>query len=142
MKTFVCTCGTSIITKRSINIDRFKQKSLTDWDEFKNDIDAIYWRVMESLEKISLPRDLNDTSAEIKSLIKMGLQPDDGIILITTDTIDGKLCAEIIRDFLSDRKILPSNQVEIKPIIGLQASDGYKFEKEGLKKSSFVLCQF
>lgn len=133
MKTFICTCGTSIISKSGINIDRFKNRPLSDSKNFESDIETVRECVFEKLLKLKLPDDINDTSAEIKSLMKMGIKYDDRVILISTDTIDGKLCAELVRDFLHEKRILNINQIEIKVISGLQALDGCKFEKEGLK---------
>lgn len=133
MKTYICTCGTSIISKSGINIDRLKHRPIFDMNELDADIEATRDRVLDSLERLSLPRDINDTSAEIKSLIKMGVQSDDRVILISSDTIDGKLSAELVKDFLHYSKVLASSQVEIKTISGLQALDGSNFQKAGLK---------
>lgn len=131
MKTYICTCGTSIISKSGINIERLKHRPVSDEKELEGEIEAVRDRVFDSLAKLSLPSGLNDTSAEIKSLVKMGVQSDDRIILISSDTIDGKLCAEIVKDFLVKNTIC--RDVDIEIISGLQAKDGKTFRGDGLK---------
>lgn len=133
MKTYGCTCGTSIATKRKIKLDRFLDVPLSKWNELKGEVEAAKYQIAEELSGIKLPRDLDDTSAEIKSLVKMGLDKDDSVILISSDTIDGKLCAESVRDFLVEHKLISRPSVQIKEIVGLQAADGTRFQKEGLK---------
>jgi len=133
MKTFVCTCGTSIITKRAIRIDRIKDKPLTKWNEFEEEIEAIRDKVIDELSRIKLPEGLDNTSAEIKSLVKMGATKDDRVVLVCTDLIDGKLCGELVKYFLEKRKIIEDCPVEIKVVEGLQASNGVKFVRTGLK---------
>jgi|GEM_PF-1986335 len=133
MKTYFCTCGTSIATKQNINLERFLDKPLSEWSERKEEIEAVQSQIDEGLQYINLPRDLNNTSAEIKSLIKMDLDRDDQIILVSSDTIDGRLCAECVRDFLIENDLCCKDLIQIKEINGLQATDGARFQREGLK---------
>jgi putative CRISPR-associated protein (TIGR02619 family) len=131
MKTYICTSGTSILTKSGINIERFQNVPLFRWNDHEDDIVAVRDRVSESLDRLSIPAQLDDTSAEIKSLIKMEINPNDRVILIASDTIDGKLSAELAQTFLTEREICL--EVEIKVIRGLQAIDASLFQREGLK---------
>lgn len=133
MKTYICTCGTSIATKKRINLDRFIDIPLSGWDEKKEQIDAVKRQIEDGLKNVSPQSDLDDTSAEIKSLVKMGLEKNDQVILITSDTIDGKLCGEAVKKFLITMGLSTEGSVQVKAIEGLQASDGVRFKKEGLK---------
>ncbi|MFH1581743.1 MAG: putative CRISPR-associated protein [Pseudomonadota bacterium] len=133
MKTYICTCGTSIATKKGINLDRFLDLPLMEWNERKEEIEAVKDRIAEELSGINLPAGIDDTSAEIKSLVKMGFDKNDTVILITSDTIDGKLCAEAVLSFLVEHGLSSEGLVQIKEIAGLQALDGARFQKEGLK---------
>lgn len=133
MKTYICTCGTSISTKRGINLDRFLNADLSVWKKMKDDIEAVKDRVSEELCRINFPKELDETSAEIKSLVKMQLDKNDTVILISSDTVDGKLCAELVRSFLIERGICSDGSIQIKEIQGLQATDGTKFQRDGLK---------
>ena len=131
MKTFVCTSGTSILTKSGINIERFRNVPLSRWKEHEDDIAAVRDRVSESLERLRVPAQLDDTSAEIKSLVKMGVKPEDRVVLIASDTVDGRLSAELVETFLAEREIC--TEVDIRVVEGLQAIDGGLFRREGLK---------
>ncbi len=131
MKTYICTCGISILTKSGLNIERFRNVPLSGWNQHQDDILAMRDRVSEILERLRVPEQLDDISAEIKSLVKMGVKLDDRIILIASDTVDCKLCAELVQSFLTDREIC--SDVRIKVIKGLQAIDGGLFQREGLK---------
>jgi len=139
MTTYICTCGTSIITKRNIDFEKIKGIPLTQWEKYGTDIELIKEQVLSELQNISLPQDLNDTSAEIKSLIKMGLKPNDKVILISTYTIDGKLGAELVREFLISKKLIAKGNIQIK---GLQANDGKKFANEGIKNLLSSLIKY
>jgi len=142
MTTYICTCGTSIITKRNIDFEKIKGIPLTQWEKYGTDIELIKEQVLSELQNISLSQDLNDTSAEIKSLIKMGLKPNDKVILISTYTIDGKLGAELVREFLISKKLIAKGNIQIKEIKGLQANDGKKFANEGIKNLLSSLIKY
>ncbi len=142
MTTYVCTCGTSIATKQVINLERFIEMPLSEWSENKHYIEAIKFQIKNRLSSIKLSSNLDDTSAEIKSLVKMGLKKEDEVILISSDTIDGKLCAESVKEFLIEHQLVSENSVKIKEITGLQSVDGKKFEKQGLKNLLTYLISF
>jgi putative CRISPR-associated protein (TIGR02619 family) len=133
LKTYVCTCGTSIVANSGITLDRLKHLPISEWTDRKDDIEAVRDSVCDSLARLSLPRDLNDTSAEIKGLVKMGITQADRVILIASDTVEGRLSAELVKEFLKERELSSKGQVEIKTIAGLQATDGAVFQREGLK---------
>jgi len=136
MITYICTCGTSIITNRNINTERIDNLPLSKAEEVKEDIEIIKDQVLERLDAIS---DFNEISAEIKSLLKMGIKPEDKAILISTDTIDGNLSAELIKEFLISKRI---SNVQIKVINGLQACDGKLFSSQGIKELISYLISF
>jgi putative CRISPR-associated protein (TIGR02619 family) len=133
MKTYVCTCGTSIATKQGISLERFLNAPMSEWAENKDYIEAVKYQIRDRLAGVQLSKNLDDTSAEIKSLVKMGLEKEDEVILISSNTIDGRLCAESVKEFLIDHQLISENSVKIKEIPGLQAADGKKFQKQGLK---------
>lgn len=142
MKTFVCTCGTSVLTKRTINIDDITSVSLSRWKELQDDIDSIRDRTVETLSLLDISRNINETSAEIKSLVKMGLGKNDTVILLSTDTIDGKLSAEIVKWYLSQNSLCDEQCIQIEVIEGLQAKDGQRFRKTGLINLFNLLIRF
>ncbi|OKY76860.1 MAG: hypothetical protein BM485_02010 [Desulfobulbaceae bacterium DB1] len=142
MKTYLCTCGVSVLVKRRMDFDRLRHVPLSERAKFETEINALKDRALDALELLRLPGDLNETSAEIKSLVRMNVSRDDKVELIATDTLDGRLCAEIVRDFLVERNICPAESVRIENIVGLQATDGLKFRKEGLKNLFDYLLRF
>ena len=139
IKTYICTCGTSIITNRNIDIQRIKNIPLKDAKKIELEIEIIKDQVMEQLDGIS---DFGEVSAEVKSLMKMKVKPDDKVILISTDTINGTLSAELVKDFLVSKNIVLDHNVKIKVIEGLQAYDGKRFSKYGIKNLISFLIDF
>lgn len=142
MKTFICTCGTSVLTKRNINIDDITSEPLTRWKELQDDIDSIRYRTVEALSILDMNRNISETSAEIKSLVKMGLEKNDKVILLSTDTIDGKLSAEIVKRYLSQNSLCDERSISIEVVDGLQAKDGQRFRKIGLINLFNLLTRF
>lgn len=87
-------------------------------------------------------RDFQSLTAELGSLMAMRQEQNigeitnaDQIVLLHSDTAEGKLCAEvtakIVQSQISNRIIC--TQVSIEKIEGLQVDDPEKFKVEGLK---------
>ncbi len=72
---------------------------------------------------------LDKLSAEIHSLVRIGLEECCRVILLASATDDGLACALAIRRYLLDR--WPSLQVEVSSVPGLQVSDPSLFRKQG-----------
>ncbi len=141
MKTFVCTCGTSILTKRDIKINRIASVPLFMWDEMQDDIEQIREHTKDLICKIDTA-EVSEISAEVNSLVKMGLKADDEVILLSTDTIDGKLSSDLIKWFLYTRNLCNEGLIRIEKIDGLQATDGARFRIEGLKNLFNLLTKY
>ena len=143
MKIFICTAGTSIATNKNIDISDIENKPLSDYDNFKIDLLALRQQVEEVFSKLDLSRELDKTSAEIKSLVKMGLEKGDRVFFLVSDTVDGMICAEI------NKKYLVQNcncEVSLEKISGLQSFDSKAFREKGLKnllkKTIFLLEKY
>lgn len=139
MKTYVCTAGTSVVTGTGLDLRHFAKCKYSDWEQLDEEIEVAKQFAMDAIRKTTkqaFPR----ISAELNSLIKMGLSGDDRVVLISTETIEGKLCAELVARVLRDRKLCSS--VEVKVIDGLQAQDGRRFQQIGLKNLITYLAQF
>ena len=118
MKTYICTTGTSIANGpiRDLSVKEYIKK-----------ID----------EKIDVGKSKNDTikflkfiSAETNSLQALKPKNDDKIYLLHSETDDGKICAEKIKELIKKYFHVQTYLVEIK---GLQVKNAYKFKSEGLK---------
>lgn len=130
-KLIICTVGTSIATNQGINIESIENQPLTNEQKLNYEIKSISQGIKSGLSKLDLKRKeyLNKSSAEIKSLVKIGIEKTDQIYLLYTETVDGKLCADLVADYLKHKygcSVFP------KKILGLQVTDGKKFEKEGI----------
>ncbi|MEI6206083.1 MAG: putative CRISPR-associated protein [Desulfuromonadales bacterium] len=130
MTTYICTAGTSIVTGTGLDLKHFAKKRLSDWEQFDEEIEIAKQFAMDAVRKKSEP-EFPRVSAEVNSLIKMGLLLDDRVVLIATETIEGKLCAELVARVLREKKLCAN--VEVKIIEGLQAQDGRRFQQVGLK---------
>jgi len=60
-------------------------------------------------------------------------------VLLCSDTLDGKLCAEVVKSILEDKV---ECDVELKVIEGLQAIDGLKFRRNGLKNFLNIVTDY
>lgn len=130
MKIFICTAGTSIATNKNIDIKAIENKPFSDYDKFQIPLLALRQQVEDFLSKLDLLRELDQTSAEIKSLAKMGLEKGDRVFLLVSDTVDGMVCAKINKEYLIQNW---NCEVSLEKISGLQSSDSKAFSENGLK---------
>jgi putative CRISPR-associated protein (TIGR02619 family) len=72
--------------------------------------------------------------------MKMGMTTDDCVVLIATDTVEGKLCAQLVAKLLETRQLC--SKVDVEVIKGLQARDGQRFKREGLKNLVNFITRF
>ena len=139
MTTFICTAGTSIVTGTGLDLKHFAKRNLSEWERLDEDIEIAKQFAMDAVRKKSDP-DFPRVAAELNSLIKMGLSLEDRVVLIATETIEGKLCAELVARVLREKKLCA--KVDVKVIVGLQAQDGRRFQQEGLKNLIGFISQF
>jgi putative CRISPR-associated protein (TIGR02619 family) len=69
-------------------------------------------------------------SAEIHSLVRIGVSPADRVIFLASDTPDGEACARALACYLE--KHFPGVLVEVLPVKGLQVHDAELFRREGV----------
>lgn len=69
-------------------------------------------------------------SAEIHSLVRIGVSPADRLIFLASDTPDGEACAHASARYLE--KHFPGILVEVLPVKGLQVHDAELFRREGV----------
>ena len=130
MVTYICTVGTSICTSSGMNLAHFAKMSPEEWDNVQEDVGALRQLVLENIRN-DRGNERSQRCAEINSLVKMGISPEDRVILLATETIEGRASAEIVREALLDGALCSS--VTTKVIEGLQAQDGIKFRLIGVK---------
>lgn len=139
MITYLCTAGTSISTTLGLDLRHLFHYDLSEWDALQEDI-AVAWQFVLEKAKARGGDDTPRISAEINSLIRMGLSSQDRVVLIATETIEGKLCAQLVAKVL-EIKGLCSN-VDVEVVEGLQARDGKRFSRVGLKNLINLISRF
>jgi putative CRISPR-associated protein (TIGR02619 family) len=84
--------------------------------------------LIESMEKSNgLP--LEDLGAEISSLDKMGVQSGDKLYFLTSNTLDGKLVGQILKQIVEDIWQVEANYITVE---GLQVYDANEFCLTGI----------
>ncbi|MFM7370137.1 MAG: hypothetical protein ACKO2Z_20575, partial [Sphaerospermopsis kisseleviana] len=109
-----------------------KPKDLTDWVKKQNSVDDAAEQVFSTFREITPEgENLKDTlSAEIHSLVRIGITHNDRIILLASSTDDGYCCALAVEKYLKHHW----NGIDAKAekIDGLQVVDAALFRKEGV----------
>ncbi len=117
MKTYIVSVGTSVITN-------YKRKYPY---KASFDIDDVVGHLRNAFEQ----KRLEETSAEIKTLLKAELSPDDNVFLLATDTDDGIIASHILKTFITG--VLNNRNVKDFSIKGLQIEDSREFREKGVR---------
>lgn len=122
-KFIISTTGTSIGTnvRRDIFPSNFNEKS-----------------VREEIRKAIDKKDVELISAETKSLFKIGVDKSTHIAFIHTDTREGELCADVLKEWCSHTW---QCFVSLHKVKALQVTDAELFAKEGIKEY-VKLCMY
>jgi len=129
MNIFICTSGTSIATNQC-NISDIENQPPDKKESFKLELSGIEEQVKGFLSTCRFEKEIDKTSAEIKSLFKMGISQGDKVYFLVSDTMDGEICARLNKEFIEEKW---NCEVILEHIKGLQASDTEIFRKQGLK---------
>lgn len=125
MRKIVCTAGTSLLTNAKKAKDTREQtQTVSD----RRLIDS-YLETCESKFKEDRERFFVTLSAETHSLYRLKVNGGDQVLLLHTETNDGEMCADALRQIIKDE--LKAN-CEIRKVEGLQIHDGERFRKVGL----------
>jgi len=129
MKTVICTVGTSIA--QGTNALRATQQQDSAWEDAVTDLEAQISNRLADMDLNSEP-DRIRASAEIHSLHRLQLDESDTVILLATDTADGRACAHAVRGVLLRNFGLPDAQVKVVRVNGLQVRDADRLRRIGL----------
>ena len=72
-------------------------------------------------------------SAELNSLYKLGVRSGDKVVLLSSDNLQGHVCADMISFCLQERFSILPKDIEIKRIEGLQVHNEKLLRDSGLK---------
>lgn len=129
MRTILCTVGTSIA--QGCKALRSYQRTTTLWEDAADDLAV---EIRDRLAGLNLTADAGRTeaSAEINSLNRLGITENDLVVLLATDTADGRTCAEVLKRNLHEVFPLSDDHVILHRIPGLQVHDEKRLREEGL----------
>jgi putative CRISPR-associated protein (TIGR02619 family) len=71
-------------------------------------------------------------SAEVHSLVRLGLGAGDRVVLFFSDTADGAVCARLVEAYLRDRLGIAAEALACQRVPGLQVDDAVRFRREGV----------
>ena len=147
------TVGTSIfqsnekhnVYQKKINI--YEKEKLKPKDIFNHEGDktiiGFYDLVLKDV-KTCYPNKIEKTSAEIQSLYQMKKEglidpSQDKLVLLHSDTMAGKIAADILYDFFQDKDNLYFSKIE-KPVLmkNIRGDDAEKFT-DGLHKFNYFI---
>jgi putative CRISPR-associated protein (TIGR02619 family) len=128
VKTVICSVGISAAR----TLSGVKAWELTNWVKQQPSQEDAAEKIFDTFRDI-LPEGAslkNDLSAEIHSLVRIGITKEDRIILLASSTDDGYCCALAVKKYLKHHW----NDIEVKveKVKGLQVSDAELFRTTGV----------
>jgi putative CRISPR-associated protein (TIGR02619 family) len=138
-KMVLTTVGTSLLihliekkTNLRNSIERIEGEPSEKLNDYRKEYDVLKKESLSHLKSLNLDKstDLDKSSAEIKSLFKLRIGNNDVVYLFATETIDGKLCTEVLKDFIEEKF---GCEVKVEEIKGLQVSNPELFKKTGVR---------
>lgn len=139
-RTLLCTTGTSI-AQGCPALTGFQRRPTT-WDDDALELTQQIRQRVQALNMVDA-RDCARASAELNALHRLPLAPDDQVVLLATDTADGRCCAEAVRAVLQAAPFkLPDSQIRIERVAGLQVRDAERLRTEGLANLVRLLISY
>jgi len=137
-KLILCTTGTSIANACSSQRDLLRQPKAWDDDAepLRREITEFLRRPENDLRQQSVRRAI---CAEMNSLDRIGIERTDRIALLSSDTAQGRVCADIIKNVIVNAYSLSGSQVQIRRVEGLQVHDADKLRKDGFRNLIKIL---
>jgi putative CRISPR-associated protein (TIGR02619 family) len=126
-KTIICSVGTS--AAKSLGV---KPKDLIDWVNQQKSVESAAEEVFNTFREIHPEGEelKNKLSAEIHSIVRIGITNQDRIVLLASSTNDGYCCALAVEKYLKYH--WNGIYVKTEKVSGLQISDAELFRKTGI----------
>jgi putative CRISPR-associated protein (TIGR02619 family) len=128
IKTVVCSVGTSAARKLGV-----RPNDLANWVNSKGSLELAATEMFESFQDFEPTQESNltrDLSAEIHSLVRIGISSSDRILLFASETPDGHCCALAVEKYL--QHYWPGIEVKTESIPGLQVNNAETFRNQGV----------
>jgi putative CRISPR-associated protein (TIGR02619 family) len=136
MKTILCTVGTSITgSPREPGSKDLReelgriQREGASWDSDTTVLNREIERRISGLD-LSKKDVRTQASAELNSLNRLELKAGDEVVLLATDTADGRVCSERLAVVI--KTVWPGTSAVVERIRDLQTRDGEAFRKKGV----------
>lgn len=128
VKTVICSVGISAARK----VSGVKPRDLTNWVKQQSSIEDAAESIFSTFRYIRPEGESlkNELSAEIHSLVRIGITDRDRIILLASSTEDGYCCAIAVKKYL--HHYWTNLEVQIKQVQGLQVLDAELFRTTGV----------
>ncbi len=139
MRLIICTVGVSV-AKNCPSL-RTHQLRPAGWGEDAGDLSKELDDKFQILD-LSSVENVRNASAELNSLQRLNLLPDDHVVLLVTDTVEGKCCGECLAKALCKIWSLPDGNVHIERIEGLQVHDEARLRDDGLPNLMRVIMGY
>ncbi|NBD33781.1 MAG: CRISPR-associated protein [Cyanobacteria bacterium] len=126
-KTIICSVGTSAAKKLGIPLNK-----LESWVKEENTIESAAKAMFQTFRSFE-PSDENlaqHLSAEIHSLVRIGLASSDRVLLLTSETDEGYCCGLAVEEYL--KHYWSGMEVKTERISGLQVFDADTFRNQGV----------
>ena len=129
MTAYLCTCGTSAakaLYRREAGFD-------AAWVSAQGGVEAAADVVYKTFATARMGDDQalqRELSAEIHSLARMGVTASDRVVLFSSETVDGQVCALAVKRYLERQ--LPGLDCRVEVIEGLQVTDAGAFRGRGV----------
>ncbi len=137
VKTIICSVGTSAARKLGV-----KPNELLNWVNEQNSMEDAVESLFSTFRDL-VPEGENlkyPLSAEIHSLVRIGITNEDQIVLLSSNTNDGYCCALAVKKYLE--YYWKGISVLVERIPGLQVYDAELFRKTGVVEFvKFILKQ-
>jgi len=136
-RTLLLTAGTSIANGTAAL--RSYQARASAWDAAAAELQQ---QIRERLQTFDLTSESGRVraSAELNILHRLPVNADDEVVLFTTDTADGRCCAEELRRVIeSDLGVV---KVKVERVQGLQVRDATMLRSTGLANLSRLLISY
>lgn len=126
MTIYLCTCGTSAGKN-------LPEKLSADWVRYNGGVAKAASRILASFRNVAMSDEealRSMLSAEIHSLVHMGVTGTDRVVLFSSETDDGQACTQAVKDYLEAQ--IPDLVCSVEVINGLQVQDAARFRSQGV----------
>jgi putative CRISPR-associated protein (TIGR02619 family) len=116
------------------------------WEDEKGEGEILRTQIAELLAQDGSnpknPESRKKICAEMNVLSRLDVQSEDRVVLLPSDNVQGRICAEMLKQAIIDAFGVPAAAVELRRIVGLQVMNAKKLREEGLKNLVKILLDY